>query len=178
MLRLAPEAVAPPNFQMSFAATLALIAAYERGLPWKAKYADTPLGARIALWDVYEIAGLIFASLVAAPERRRTRPITSTAWRPTVLANLLAMPIVSAGIMPAGILGLVAMPFGFDDALRRLMGMGIEWMKRHCAVCREFVGRVPAFGAGPLLPCTTGLVMLCLMRSPLRWGGAARTESS
>jgi len=95
-----------------------------------------------------------------------------------VLANLLAMPIVSAGIMPAGILGLVAMPFGFDDALRRLMGMGIEWMKRHCAVCREFVGRVPAFGAGPLLLCTTGLVMLCLMRSPLRWGGAARTESS
>ena len=160
MLLLAPEAVAHPNFQMSFAATLALIAAYERGLPWKAKYADTPLGARIALWDVYEIAGLIFASLVAAPERRRTRPITSTAWRPTVLANLLAMP------------------FGFDDALRRLMGMGIEWMKRHCAVCREFVGRVPAFGAGPLLLCTTGLVMLCLMRSPLRWGGAARTESS
>src|SRR5205807_6333807 len=65
VLLLAPEAVIHPSFQMSFAATLALIAAYERGLPWKAKYADTPLGARIALWGVYEIAGLIFASLVA-----------------------------------------------------------------------------------------------------------------
>src|SRR5262249_28782842 len=34
------------------------------------------------------------------------------------------------------------------------------------------VGRIPAFGAGPLLLCSAGLVMLCLMRSPLRWSGA------
>jgi competence protein ComEC len=34
VLLLAPEAVVHPSFQMSFAATLALIAAYERGIPW------------------------------------------------------------------------------------------------------------------------------------------------
>ena len=31
-----------------------------------------------------------------------------------VLANLAAMPVVSVLVMPAGLLGLVAMPFGFD----------------------------------------------------------------
>ena len=34
VLLLAPEAVVHPSFQMSFAATLALVASYERGLPW------------------------------------------------------------------------------------------------------------------------------------------------
>jgi competence protein ComEC len=50
VMLLAPEAVVHPSFQMSFAATLALIAAYERGIPWMAAGADTSLGARVALW--------------------------------------------------------------------------------------------------------------------------------
>ena len=33
VLLLAPEAIVHPSFQMSFAATLALVAGYERGLP-------------------------------------------------------------------------------------------------------------------------------------------------
>ena len=50
VLLLAPEAIVHPSFQMSFAATLALVAGYERGLPWMSAAAETPLGARIALW--------------------------------------------------------------------------------------------------------------------------------
>src|SRR5271157_4443291 len=50
VLLLAPEAVVHPSFQMSFAATLALIAGYQHGLPWMKSGADTRLGARIALW--------------------------------------------------------------------------------------------------------------------------------
>ena len=34
------------------------------------------------------------------------------------------------------------------------------------------VGRMPAFGIGPLLLGTAGLVLLCLLRTPLRWSGA------
>ena len=45
-----------------------------------------------------------------------------------MLANLLAMPVVSAWVMPMGILGVVAMPFGFDAECWRQMGYGIEWM--------------------------------------------------
>jgi len=35
------------------------------------------------------------------------------------------------------------------------------------------VGPMPAFGMGPLLLVTVGLLLICLLRSPLRWSGAA-----
>jgi competence protein ComEC len=43
-----------------------------------------------------------------------------------VLANLLAMPVVSAVVMPMGILGVVSVPFGFDGVFWHLMGEGID----------------------------------------------------
>jgi competence protein ComEC len=33
------------------------------------------------------------------------------------------------------------------------------------------VGRMAAFGVGPLLLGTGGLVVLCLLKTPLRWSG-------
>ncbi|HEY4746962.1 MAG TPA: ComEC family competence protein, partial [Steroidobacteraceae bacterium] len=65
VLLLTPEAVVHPSFQMSFAATLALIALYQYGLPWIGAGAPTSLGARAALWGVREIVALLLASLVA-----------------------------------------------------------------------------------------------------------------
>ena len=35
------------------------------------------------------------------------------------------------------------------------------------------VGHIRAFGTGPLLLATGGLLLLCLLRTPLRWSGAA-----
>src|SRR3954452_15215187 len=65
VMLLAPEAVVHPSFQMSFAATLALISAYERGIPWMRAGADTSRGARVALWGGREIVALIVVSLAA-----------------------------------------------------------------------------------------------------------------
>ena len=82
VLLLAPQAVVHPSFQMSFAATLALIAAYERGLPWMVAGADSSVGARIALWGGREIVALILASMVAG---LATTPYTAFhfhGWRP------------------------------------------------------------------------------------------------
>src|SRR6202040_3509522 len=129
VLLLAPESVVHPSFQMSFAATLALIATYEHGLPWTTAGADTSLGARVALGGGREIANLVLASLVAG---LATTPYAAYHFHRLapygVLANLLAMPVISALSMPAGLLALVAMPFGFDAPLWRLMGVGIDWM--------------------------------------------------
>ena len=174
---VAPEAVVHPSFQMSFAATLALVAAYERGIPWIAAGGQTSLGARLALLGARELAALVFASLVAglattlfaAYHFHRLAPYG-------VLANLLAMPVVSAFVMPAGLLGLVALPFGFDGPVWRLMGVGIDWMTdvaMWIAGLPGAVGRIPAFGIVPLLVATLGLVVICLLRTPLRWSGAA-----
>jgi competence protein ComEC len=177
VLAIAPEAVVHPSFQMSFAATLALVAAYERGLPWTTAGADTPLGSRIALWGGRQIAAVILASVVAglattlyaAYHFHRLAPYG-------VLANLLAMPIVSVATMPAGLLALAALPFGFDGPLWRLMGLGIDWMAAVAlwvASLPGAVGRISAFGIGPLLAGTAGIIVLCLLRTPLRWCGAA-----
>jgi competence protein ComEC len=176
VLLIAPEAVVHPSFQMSFAATLALIAAYERGLPWMTAGADTSLGARIALWGGREIVALLLASVVAglattlyaAYHFHRLAPYG-------VLANLLAMPIVSLWVMPAGLLALIAIPFGFDPLLWQLMGEGIGWMiavALWVANLPGAVGRIHAFGIGALLIGTAGVILLCLLRSPLRWSGA------
>jgi competence protein ComEC len=176
VLLIAPQAVVHPSFQMSFAATLALIAAYERGLPWMTAGADTSLGARVALWGGREIIALILASLVAG---LATTPYAAYHFHRLapygVLANLLAMPIVSIWVMPMGLLGLLAIPFGFDGALWRLMGDGIDWMVAVALFVAHLpgaVGRVAAFGTGPLLLVTAGLVLLCLLKTPLRWSGA------
>jgi competence protein ComEC len=176
VLLLAPEAVVHPSFQMSFAATLALVAVYERGLPWMVAGADTPLGARIALWGGREILALLLASVVAGLATTLYASYHFHRLAPYgTLANLLAMPMVSIVAMPAGLLGLVALPFGFDGPLWRLMGVGIDWMiavALWVASLPGAVGRIAAFGAGPLLAGTAGLVLICLLRTPLRWCGA------
>ena len=177
VLLLAPEAIVHPSFQMSFAATLALVAGYERGLPWMSAAAETPTGARIALWGGRAILGLIVVSLLAgfattlyaAYHFHRMAPYG-------VIANLLAMPVVSIWVMPMGIMGLVAMPFGFDGFFWRLMGEGVSWMVAVAVWVTSLpgaVGRVTAFGVGPLLLGSAGLVVLCLLKSPLRIAGVA-----
>jgi competence protein ComEC len=93
-----------------------------------------------------------------------------------VIANLLAMPVVSAWVMPMGILGVVAIPFGFDAFFWRQMGFGIEWMDTVAlwvASLPGAFGRVTSFGTGPLLLATAGLLVIGLLKTPLRWGGAA-----
>jgi competence protein ComEC len=92
-----------------------------------------------------------------------------------VIANFLAMPVVSVWVMPMGMAGLLAMPFGFDGFFWRLMGEGIEWMiavARWVTSLPGAVGRITAFGTGPLLLGSAGLIVLGLLKSPLRLGGA------
>ncbi len=175
VLLLSPELVVNPSFQMSFAATLALIAAYQHGLPWRAG-ADTSFGTRVALWGGREIVGLMLASFVAG---LGTTPYAAFHFHRTapygMIANLLAMPVVSVEVMPMGILGVLAMPFGFDAVFWKLMGVGIEWMDTVALWVTSLpgaVGRIRAFGTGPLLLATAAILLLCLLRTPLRWSGA------
>ncbi len=88
--------------------------------------------------------------------------------------NLAAMPVVSAVVMPAGLLGLVAMPFGFDGVFWAIMGFGIDWMilvTQWVAALPGAVGRMAAFGTGPMILASAGIILLGLLRTPLRWSG-------
>ena len=180
VLLLAPQAVVHPSFQMSFAATLALVAGYQFAL-WRADH-ETPLMTRFAMWGGREAVGLLLASLVAG---LATTPYAAYHFHRIapygVLANLLAMPVVSAMVMPMGILGALTMPFGFDAIFWQLMGVGIDWMIIVVLWVTSLpgsVGYMPAFGTGPLILVTLGMLLLCLLRSPLRWSGAAVTVAA
>jgi competence protein ComEC len=77
--------------------------------------------------------------------------------------------------MPAGLLGLLAMPFGFDGFFWWLMGAGIDWMvavAQWVARLPGAVGRMPAFGIGPLIVASFGIILMGLLRTRLRWSGA------
>jgi competence protein ComEC len=67
------------------------------------------------------------------------------------------------------------MPFGFDGFFWWLMGVGIDWMvavARWVAALPAAVGRMAAFGVGPLIVASAGIILMGLLRTPLRWSGA------
>jgi len=85
------------------------------------------------------------------------------------------MPVVSGVVMPAGLLGLLAMPFGLDGIFWQAMDQGIAWMvtvAQWVAALPGATGQMAAFGVGPLVIVTIGIVVLGLFRTPLRWAGA------
>ncbi|MBR0839631.1 ComEC family competence protein [Bradyrhizobium liaoningense] len=176
VLVVAPEALVHPSFQMSFAATLGLVALVQIGMPNLFASPDHSTTARIALWGGREIAMLFGASLIAG---LATTPYAAFHFHRVtpfgVLANLAAMPVVSALVMPAGLLGLLAAPFGLDGVFWWLMGIGIDWMiavSRWVAALPGAVGRIPAFGIAPLVAASLGIIVMGLLRTPLRWSGA------
>jgi competence protein ComEC len=177
VLVLAPEALVHPSFQMSFAATLGLVALVQIGMPRLFATPENSTAAKVALWGGRELVTLTLASLVAG---FATTPYAAFHFHRVtpygVLANLAAMPVVSAVVMPAGMLGLAAMPFGFDGFFWWLMGVGIDWMiavTEWVAALPGAIGRITAFGVGPLIVSSLGIVLLGLLRTPLRWSGAA-----
>jgi competence protein ComEC len=176
VLAIAPEALVHPSFQMSFAATLGLVALVQIGMPQLFAAPDNSATARVALWGGREFTMLLLASLIAG---LATTPYAAFHFHRItpfgVLANLAAMPVVSALVMPAGLLGLLAMPFGFDGFFWWLMGAGIDWMvavAQWVAKLPGAVGRMAAFGIGPLVVASFGIILMGLLRTPLRWSGA------
>lgn len=175
VLAIAPEALVHPSFQMSFAATLGLVALVQIGMPALFAATDNSATARVALWGGREFTMLLLASLVAG---LATMPFAAYHFHRItpygVLANLAAMPVVSAMVMPAGLMGLAAIPFGFDGYFWWLMGIGIDWMiavARWVASLPGAVGRMAAFGTGPLILASLGIVLMGLLRTRLRWSG-------
>ncbi len=176
VLLIAPEALVHPSFQMSFAATLGLVALIQIGMPNLFASPDNSQVARAALWGGRKITMLALASLVAG---FATMPYAAFHFHRVtpygVLANLAAMPVVSILVMPAGLLGLLAMPFGFDGVFWRLMDVGIGWMvavSQWVAALPGAVGQIASFGTGPLAAMSAGIIALGLLRTPLRWTGA------
>lgn len=172
ILVLTPEAWMDPSFQMSFAAVIALIAAYE----WwnERKIEDVgPKGVVRRAWVM--IVGAAATSLVAG---LATAPIAAFHFNRFtdygVAANVMVTPIVSFVIMPAGVLALVLMPLGLEALPLALMEVGLDamlWVAHWVASWPGATQSVAAWPMGGFLLIVIGGLWVAIWTSSWRWLG-------
>lgn len=129
ILVLSPSAVLGPGFQMSYAATLALVAGYSL---WQRRdEGATGVALRGLLRPLSLIwtfaAGVFVTSLIGGLS---TALFSIEHFHRIAVwglpANLLAMPVISIIVMPAGLAALILMPVGLDWLPLKLMGIGLD----------------------------------------------------
>nr|WP_308915171.1 ComEC/Rec2 family competence protein [Jannaschia sp. LMIT008] len=120
VLVLRPEALVGPGFQMSFAATGALVLAFgalsRRGGGWTRGLRGWVMALVLSSF----VAGLATAPFAAAHFNRIG--VYGLA------ANLLAVPAMGSLVMPALLLGMVLWPIGLQAWPFAAAGWGIEWI--------------------------------------------------
>jgi len=176
IMALFPEAVFGASFQMSFLAVLALVALYEHAwlkVKWRTASGELMLlraaMVYVAALAVTDVAAGGATSLFAAYHFNRL-PTYS------VIANFAAVPLTGLWIMPAGILGLLLMPFGWHEIPLRVMGAGVAALNDVARVAASWPGaqvHVPPMATWAMVLAAFGIVFVCLWRGRLRWLGFA-----
>jgi len=171
VLTLAPESLTQVGFQMSFAATVALVAAYEaaREAGWLAPrpgFWGRAARYGLGLLLTSAIAGLATAPFAAFHFNR----LTSFG----LIANLTAVPVMGAVVAPA-LAGAAALaPLGLEAWPLRIAGVGIDWILRVAETVAGWEGAARPIAAAPqfaLWLITLGGLWLCLWRGRLRLAG-------
>ncbi|KAJ54518.1 hypothetical protein ACMU_17575 [Actibacterium mucosum KCTC 23349] len=122
VLILRPESLTEPGFQMSFAATTALVVVFGllRDLPetaWRPPAWTRPV---LAVFLSSLVAGLATAPFAAAHFNQVAQY--------GLLANVLSVPLVGTIVIPAAVLGGVLAPFGLEAPALWVMELGIRWV--------------------------------------------------
>jgi len=122
VLTLRPESLAGPGFQMSFAATTALVAAFGqmRGRSGQDRRIPQYAWPILAVILSSAVAGLATAPVAAAHFNR----IADYG----LAANLLSVPLMGAVVVPAAVLTAILAPFGWAAAGLALMRPAIVWI--------------------------------------------------
>lgn len=174
VLLLQPEAVTEPGFQMSFAATAALVALAEIW-PRPVKEIEVPWPIRAvqaaATWTLASIAVSFVAGLATGPFAIQHFNRVST-WG--LFANLAVAPISSFLMMPGLALGAALTPFGLGRAPLEVAGWSIGLMNQVAALAAGAPASQIVIASAPdwVLPVSfLGLLFVCLWRGPLRWAG-------
>lgn len=177
VIAVSPHEVIGPSFQMSFAATAALVGGYASWADYRAgRVSARPpprrsLPAALSHRFLGGMAGLAATSIIAGGATtlfamwhfQRVAPLS-------LIANLAVMPIVSVVVMPFAVLAALAMPFGLDWPFLYVMGKGLtamiaiaEWI-----AARSPVDAVGLVSARSVLLVTAALVIATMATTRLR----------
>lgn len=168
VLVLQPESLLQPGFQMSFAATVALVAAFAavRELPQERW--------RLPGW-LRPVAALALASVVAGAA---TAPYGAAAFNKLsgygLLANMAAEPVMAVLVMPGAVIAAVLALVGLSDPALWVMVQGARWILAVSDWIAGLDGAVVGVVAPPVwvLPVLTlGGLWLILIPFRARWAG-------
>ena len=167
-----PEALLGPSFQMSYGAVAGLIALAEAMRRWRRPAEPGDPLRRGALWLAALLGGTVATTLVAT---LATAPFGTYHFQNLqpygVIGNAATLPLVSFAVMPAAVIGVLALPFGLDRPVWTTMGWAVEGVLRLSAWVAGFPGSihvVPAFGGGALLLLVAALLLATLPGTSLR----------
>ncbi len=118
-----PASVFRPSFQLSFAAVVALIAAWEL-----MRSPDASSGGILGRVGGY-LLGIVLTSVIAGLATllfsvyhfQQTSPLG-------VIGNLFSLPLVGFVMMPAAVIATLLMPFGWEGPALAVMGWSIDRM--------------------------------------------------
>jgi competence protein ComEC len=173
VLVFAPESLLSASFQMSFAASIALVSGYEAvAAHYRARLAK-PEAREFGIWRKAKlwVGGAALTALLAGTA---TAPFAAFHFQRvaplSLIANLAAEPFVALIVMPMGLLGVLAMPFGLETYPLWMMEQGlaaVTWISATVASWSSEAGTVRAFSPFALLMLSAGFLWLALWRE--RW---------
>ncbi|MBI4966574.1 MAG: ComEC/Rec2 family competence protein [Rhodospirillales bacterium] len=174
ILLVQPESLLGASFQMSFAAVVALIAAYEAGR------------GRVGAWRgqggwwrlvVLYVAGTAFTSLIAG---LATAPFSLAHFNRVnpfgLVSNLIAVPLTGIWVMPWELMAFLLMPLGLERLALIPMGWGVDLMNWIARAVASWPGAGLAAASPPdwgFAALILGGLWLCLWRRPWRLAGLA-----
>lgn len=171
VLLMRPESLIEAGFQMSFAATTALVATFAalRGVAFL-----RPQQGRLS-GLIRGTATLVISSAVAGAA---TAPISAYHFNQIaqfgLIANLASVPVMGFVVMPSAVVGILLSPLGLDTPAWLVVGIGIDWI----LVVAQWVGslesavhRIPKPDSFVLPAIAGGLLLVILLRGPVRMVG-------
>jgi len=172
ILVLAPHEVLSPGFQMSFAATGALIAVFGW---WSRRQADKgrpPPHGLMRRFILLPVLSTLIASIVAGSASGLYAAYHFANIAPLgLISNIAALPIMSLLVMPAALIAALLMPFNLEALPLHIMGWGIEWVKSISFWVADLSPDLnPGMVTAPALVwLSMALIVLLFMYSALRW---------
>lgn len=169
VLALRPEALLAPGFQLSFSATVALVAAFRVLVDLRIRN-RAPMQAQpvIAFFVSALVAGLATLPIAAAHFNRMA------SWG--LIANLTAPPVMGTVVAPAGVLAALLAPIGLDGVGFWIMAQGLGWIilvAETIAAWPNAVRFIPAPPGAVLPMMALGGLFVVLVRGRARWLGLA-----